>query len=1375
MASSPSVPSVWENKRRVEALYPEFPSLDISAQNFDVFRYGALVQDMLREAGIPIVPYAITWKDLNCMVPIEPPQRAIATVVSGVASAFSGLVNGCASMFPNHRHDKQDKPPPAHVLDDVSGYLKPGQLCLVLGSSGSGTSILLSRIAGRHMPRLVHTSGEVLYQGETRLAGVARPEHIVHYIPQEDTHIPQLTVRHTFEFAAACKWPAWVPHVNVLRQNDVILTARLLGIERTLDTIVGSNILRGVSGGERKRVTIGEMAIGIVGGALVMDNWSKGLDSATTLSITSSMRRFADDLQGSAIVCMQAPGTEVYNLFDTLCLLHEGRLVYFGPAKQAERYFNSLGFYRPLNRSLPDFVSTIFDQNLRDDYVASTNSDDTEPIPVTAEQFAECFKKSEYFSDLNRSIDDVNNEPHVVVPPGSENLAKLGQQSTLHAPRFQIAAMMRRQKNWLFSIRKNVVRDIVQNLVFGIILGSIFWQLPDTQGGANSRGGVVFLAILFIGLGSLGKVMDRYEEKVVFTKQNSAAFFNAWTYLLTQAFFDFFIELAKAAAMLVPLYIMAGLNIGSSAQRLLYAVLIGTFTSLFMISFTRFWVAVIDDPNAAQGLAGFFTILMVLFAGYMKSSDDLQDWLVWIYWIDPFHYALEALLLNEFEGLTLSCATEELLPRDANVPLDLRICPVSSGISYLSDFRGINNDEIFRLYYFIVVIAFTVLFFVLSGIATSHSRSRGHSHKLAFAGPDSGSSHHSVTVNVSEADAEVPRTSFTFSKMSYSVEDGSSSKMLLSDVTGNAVGGKVVLLMGESGAGKTTLLDVCAMRKTLKHGASVEGEVRLNGRLLTKKELSYSSGYCEQNDMHVGEATVFEAIMFSATLRLPRSMSADEKMTRTQDTLTMLGLEPYSSVLVKSLGSGELKLLTMALEVVADPKVLFLDEPTSGISSSSAITVAKALRKIAGSGTAVVCTVHQPSAEVFSMFDRLLLLKRGGKTVYFGDIGPNADTLRTYFEERGGAPMATDQNPAVWMLDVIGDAAVDWHEKWNESEERRRTDEETQSLVTDDEDGEENVMEEKQTAFDRPNVTTQVVQVIRRQFWRYWRLPEYNVTRVLLNLMIALLVGLLFLREIDDSQTGANLAFAALFLSIIPASLAAANVIPTTVEGRSVFYRETASGTYKPVAHHVAVGVVELPFTVFSTTIFSLVFYFLVGLDSGSFFYFFLAIQLLYVMAVMFGIMLSSILPDAATAANMENVIFSVFQVVSGFFITKPQLRPWWKWTTWINPFSYYLSGIIQNQMAGREFICTPPELAQFQFKSNVSCESAFGDMYQTVRVSGRQFCEFCPTPNGEAIIEQFAADEVNKWVSLVAIFAVILFFRIVAGFGFAKLRFMTR
>jgi ATP-binding cassette, subfamily G (WHITE), member 2, SNQ2 len=164
--------------------------------------------------------------------------------------------------------------------------------------------------------------------------------------------------------------------------------------------------------------------------------------------------------------------------------------------------------------------------------------------------------------------------------------------------------------------------------------------------------------------------------------------------------------------------------------------------------------------------------------------------------------------------------------------------------------------------------------------------------------------------------------------------------------------------------------------------------------------------------------------------------------------LRMCGLEAYGDAIVGSLGVEHRKRTTIGVELAAKPKLLlFLDEPTTGLDSQSAWGVITFLRNLAQSGTAILCTIHQPSAELFQQFDRLLLLKKGGQTVYFGPLGDRSATLIDYFQRNGARRIEEQENVAEYMLEVIGAGAtatseIEWHEKWVNSQEAQQAQQE---------------------------------------------------------------------------------------------------------------------------------------------------------------------------------------------------------------------------------------------------------------------------------------------------------------------------------------------
>jgi ATP-binding cassette, subfamily G (WHITE), member 2, SNQ2 len=194
-------------------------------------------------------------------------------------------------------------------------------------------------------------------------------------------------------------------------------------------------------------------------------------------------------------------------------------------------------------------------------------------------------------------------------------------------------------------------------------------------------------------------------------------------------------------------------------------------------------------------------------------------------------------------------------------------------------------------------------------------------------------------------------------------------------------------------------------------------------------------------DVHEGSATVREAMRFSAYLRQPASVPEEEKNDYVEEMIELLELQDLANAIVGSLGVEARKRVTIGVELASKPELLlFLDEPTSGLDGQSAWNLVRFLRKLADQGQAILCTIHQPSSMLFESFDRLLLFERGGNTVYFGDIGPDAATIREYYA-RYGAPCPSNVNPAEFMLEAIGAGVSprigdrDWKDIWLESPE----------------------------------------------------------------------------------------------------------------------------------------------------------------------------------------------------------------------------------------------------------------------------------------------------------------------------------------------------
>eukprot|EP01039_Chlorochromonas_danica_P022357 gene22357-biopygen7853 len=309
------------------------------------------------------------------------------------------------------------------------------------------------------------------------------------------------------------------------------------------------------------------------------------------------------------------------------------------------------------------------------------------------------------------------------------------------------------------------------------------------------------------------------------------------------------------------------------------------------------------------------------------------------------------------------------------------------------------------------------------------------------------------------------------------------------------------------------------------------------------------------------------------------------------------------------------KRVSIAVELAANPSVLFLYEPTTGLYSTAALALIKNIRAIAMSGRSVVCTIHQPSTAIFNSFDQLLLLRRGGQTVFFGPLGNESRNLVEFFEGAPGVtPIRANVNPATWMLDVIGagtataahsQQSVDFHAHYKQSSLAELNMDHLQKLMTPNE-GSKRVMEEEEAASKKRSVYSMYNTSYLQQFWMifkrfaltYWRTPSYALVRHFTMIFIALIFASAYPRQdyytyVATMSRAAGIFLTAFFCGI----LAMITVTPVFLEERPVFYREQQSRMYSVFVYLLTLVVLEIPYLIVSSLSFTLPFFYIVGFD----------------------------------------------------------------------------------------------------------------------------------------------------------------------------------
>jgi ABC-type multidrug transport system ATPase subunit len=389
---------------------------------------------------------------------------------------------------------------------------------------------------------------------------------------------------------------------------------------------------------------------------------------------------------------------------------------------------------------------------------------------------------------------------------------------------------------------------------------------------------------------------------------------------------------------------------------------------------------------------------------------------------------------------------------------------------------------------------------------------------------------YTVTTNGATADIEGGKDVFSWKQLNYDISIKGDTRRLLSDVEGFVEPGTLTALMGTSRAGKTTLLDVLAQR--VGDMGIVTGNVTINGATLNES-FQRRTSYIQHQDIHMAEMTVREAFRFSASLRQAHEVSQDEKYAYLEKIISILGLEDYADAVVgipgKGLSAEKRKRTTIGLELVARPSLLlFVDEPTFGLDSQSAWSIIKLLREFADAGQVILCTIHQPSVTLIEQFDRLLLLVRGGRTVYFGDLGSDSQTALDYFASYGAPLSPQGDNPAEYLLEQIGagatgQASLDWPSVWATSERRVIIERinHCESL------GHSNLRQTSTTPMSKFATPwlQQYLLVQKRLFVQQWRSPGYINSKLVINVFGDLFMAFTFYNEKNSIQCLQNKVF----------------------------------------------------------------------------------------------------------------------------------------------------------------------------------------------------------------------------------------------------------
>eukprot|EP00741_Cyanophora_paradoxa_P025295 tig00000361_g24414.t1 len=623
-------------------------------------------------------------------------QQYLSDHCEGTAASGNDILLTIRGLHLDHVGSKGDRHP---ALRNFNAALKGGNLVLILGAPGAGKTSLLQTLAGNAKSSGLEVRGEILLNGVPQEGAMWKRQCAL--VEQEDLHFPTLTVRETLYFSARSRLPAHFSDDQI--NSRVSMCLELLNLKHAQDTIIGNASIRGVSGGERRRVSIG--VEGVVGAPiLLMDEPSTGLDASSTLDLCRCARAMADS--GHIVVMsLLQPSYESYSLFDRVILLGHGHVAYNGPGgDEPVRHFEGLGYRIPSHVNAADFLQAVIEPSGREYFVgcrkcvpssvhapaaaglaapagagadpdrgpspaaAAGPGDVLHPnVPLTYAGFAHAFEQSSTALEEQAKLEELARGPAARRRPAPGQLP--GEYGAGFPLMFWLCLV--RQLRLLYRDKIAVAFRLGCAIGMGFMLGTLFANLPATITGGSYRMSIIFFGVAGISWQATATIPKAFQERAVFYRQQRAGYFRTSAYFLAHIAHELHFFFLEALFFSLIAYFPPNLQRVDGGQRF-GIFLAGMFlTRIMSDGAMKIVTSVFRDVRSGSTFGPAVLSVLFLFNGFLVPRDNIPRPWIWMHYLDFMKYPIEALAINEMHDLKY----------DLPVPGSMPVPPPPAGVA----------------------------------------------------------------------------------------------------------------------------------------------------------------------------------------------------------------------------------------------------------------------------------------------------------------------------------------------------------------------------------------------------------------------------------------------------------------------------------------------------------------------------------------------------------------------------------------------------------------------------------------------------------------------------------------------------------------------